>query len=228
MTGTYQFSNVITGLRAGTQYRIYVQDANGCTGNTALITVGQPAALTSVTTTTPPSCIGLSNGSATIVPASGVIPFTYKYSSAGAYQSSNTFDTLTGGTAFRLYFRDATGCVGVGDYTILPESTNPCTTRLWQQAKTTTERFNRLSVTLSPNPSSHQFTLIAHSANTQPIAMRVMDVTGKTWYQTKGQAEQSFRFGASFVPGIYLVEVRQGNEVKTVKSSEIVVMSYKL
>ena len=220
-SGAYQSSNVMTGLRGGVQYRFYVQDLNGCVGNTALITVGQAAALTSTTTTTPPVCIASPTGTATIVPSSGVPPYTYKYSSASAYQTSNTFTGLLGNTPFRLYFLDATGCVGNGDYTVLADATNPCTTRMGKATTGNPEVAKHLTISLAPNPSNNQFILIAHGASTQPVTLRVMDINGRTLHQAKGQAEQSFRFGASFAQGIYLVEVRQGEEVKTVKAVKI-------
>ena len=220
-TGAYQSSNVFSGLSAGVQYRFYVQDASGCTANTALITLSQPAALSSTTTTTPPVCSGSATGTATIVPGSGAAPYQYKYNLAGTYQSSNTFTGLSGNTSFRLYFQDATGCIGTGDSVTLPDATKPCSSLIGRQAKSNTDISTHLSITLSPNPSSSQFILVAHAAGTQPVTLRVIDIGGKAFFQTKGQTEQPFRFGASFAPGIYLVEVRQGDEVQTVKAVKL-------
>ena len=45
-----------------------------------------------------------------------------------------------------------------------------------------------------------------------------MDAVGRNVYESKGNAEQSFRFGNSFINGIYLIEVRQGDEVKMIKA----------
>ena len=48
--------------------------------------------------------------------------------------------------------------------------------------------------------------------------IRVLDVNGKTLFADKGLPNQSFRFGESFISGTYLVEIRQGEEVKTLKA----------
>ena len=50
---------------------------------------------------------------------------------------------------------------------------------------------------------------------------RVLDINGRTVYQQKGSAEQSFKFGAALISGMYLVEVRQGDEMQTVKAVKI-------
>ncbi len=46
----------------------------------------------------------------------------------------------------------------------------------------------------------------------------VFDVNGKIIYITKGLPEQTYRFGESFAPGVYMIEVRQEGDMKTVKA----------
>ena len=60
--------------------------------------------------------------------------------------------------------------------------------------------------------------LVAHSSNLQPVNIRVIDSNGSNVYSTKGLAEQTFSFGDKFANGLYMIEVRQGNEVKTMKA----------
>ncbi len=45
-----------------------------------------------------------------------------------------------------------------------------------------------------------------------------MDVNGKVVYTAQGRSNQSFTFGEAFMIGMYMVEVRQGNEVKILKA----------
>ena len=45
-----------------------------------------------------------------------------------------------------------------------------------------------------------------------------MDAVGKIVYAAKGNAEQPCRFGNSFANGLYMIEVRQGDEVKMIKA----------
>ncbi len=71
---------------------------------------------------------------------------------------------------------------------------------------------------LSPNPSSSQFKLIAHTVNNNAIQVKVLDVNGKIIYQTKGLPEQPITFGESWISGMYLIEVRQGDEAKILKA----------
>lgn len=54
-----------------------------------------------------------------------------------------------------------------------------------------------------------------------PVQLTVLDVSGRVGYTANGVAENVFTFGQHFRPGMYLVEVRQGNEVKTVMAIKI-------
>ncbi len=47
--------------------------------------------------------------------------------------------------------------------------------------------------------------------------MRVVDMYGRTVYQAKGTANQSYKFGQQFAGGVYIVEIIQGEHVKTLK-----------
>ncbi len=73
-------------------------------------------------------------------------------------------------------------------------------------------------ISLSPNPTANNFTLHVRASRQVSIQLRVMNVNGKTLYTTKGSPEQTYRFGETFAPGVYLMEVRQGDDMKTVKA----------
>ena len=51
------------------------------------------------------------------------------------------------------------------------------------------------------------------------LSSRLIIGTGKyeSLQQMKGAAEQAFRFGSSLSTGLYLIEVRQEDDLKTVK-----------
>ena len=70
-----------------------------------------------------------------------------------------------------------------------------------------------MSVELWPN----LFTLWVYGQRNVPVQMRVPDVNDKSLQQMKGAAEQAFRFGSSLSTGLYLIEVRQEDDLKTVK-----------
>lgn len=49
------------------------------------------------------------------------------------------------------------------------------------------------------------------------VQVRVMDVTGKLLYAAKGSVQKEYRFGKGFKPGMYFVEVVQGDNRSTIK-----------
>ncbi len=78
-----------------------------------------------------------------------------------------------------------------------------------------------LSISLSPNPSNSYFTLRVKATNQEAIQIRVIDVNGKRLFTAKRMAEQAFKFGESFAPGVYMIEVMQGDDVKIVKGVKV-------
>ena len=121
--GTYQSSNVFTGLAAG-NYTVGAKNADGCIGITQVtIAVNDPCAgVTVVVTTTQvnPSA-GQSNGSITAT-ATGGTGFTYSLN-GGSFQSSGTFTGLAAGN-YTVTAKNSNGCLGTA--TVALGSTNPC------------------------------------------------------------------------------------------------------
>ncbi|HSP11757.1 MAG TPA: LamG-like jellyroll fold domain-containing protein [Salegentibacter sp.] len=107
-TGSYGTSNTFNGLSAGT-YTITVKDAKACE-TSQQVTVTQPDALTMATpTSTPVSCNGGNDGTATAGAVSGGNSgYQYKLDAA-TYGTSNSFNGLTAGT-YTIWVKDAKGC----------------------------------------------------------------------------------------------------------------------
>lgn len=101
-------TNVVSGLTAGT-YTLTITDDNGCVGqNTATIT--QPIAPVSATTSsTPASCFGASDGSATVTGAGGTPGYTYQWMPGSL--SGSTITGLLAGT-YTVTATDINGCTG--------------------------------------------------------------------------------------------------------------------
>ena len=99
-------SNIFNNLPAGT-YTIDVTDAIGCTGSTT-VTLTQGAGITATFTTTPTSCSGANNGTITVTPAGGNLPYQYSLN-GGPLQSSNVFNGLAAG-AYTIRVVDVNGC----------------------------------------------------------------------------------------------------------------------
>jgi len=104
---TYLWSNggttaTISGLAAG-NYTVTVTDGNATA--TASVTVAQPAALTTTTSSTQTVC-GQSSGSATVTPAGGTPNYTYNWSNQG---TTATISNLGSGN-YNVTVTDSKGC----------------------------------------------------------------------------------------------------------------------
>jgi len=81
-----------------------------------------------------------------------------------------------------------------------------------QQAAATT-----LSISVAPNPSKTNFVLTVNGENNTPVELRVTDMYGRVVHRARGTANQQYIFGETFAAGMYVAEVLQGRETKTVK-----------
>ena len=198
-----------------------MQDSTGCDRPTNVVSVTQPGKISATYTKVNETCPSTKDGSITATGTGGVTPYQYKLNTTGTYGSSNQFTSLGAGT-YKVYAKDANSCQGVSAVITITPITDPCPppppfARVAAK-DTTSPLFN---ISLLPNPSSSQFRLVAHGGNSQPISVRVIDVNGRNVYETKGQPEQSFTFGDKLSNGIYQIEVRQGDNAKTVKAMKV-------
>lgn len=104
---TYSWSNAATtpqinGLCAGS-YSVTVTSANGCTA-TDSVTISSPPELTLTESNTANTCLG--NGTATVIAAGGVPPYTYQWSNG---QTNATASSLNAGT-YSVTVTDSKGC----------------------------------------------------------------------------------------------------------------------
>lgn len=101
-------TNVISGLTAGT-YTLTITDLNGCqVQSTSVIT--QPAApVTVATSSTPASCFGSSDGTATAVGSGGTGTYTYQWMPGSL--SGALVDSIMAGT-YTVTATDVNGCTG--------------------------------------------------------------------------------------------------------------------
>ena len=109
--GTYQASNVFSGLAAGT-YTVTAKTSAGCLGsNTITLTATNPCSSTNIVLATTvvgnTPCAASNTGSIT-VNASGSTGFTYSLN-GGAYQAGNVFTGLAANT-FNVTAKDLNGC----------------------------------------------------------------------------------------------------------------------
>ena len=212
----FQASKVFKPLKAGI-YRVTIKDSIQCVVTTGNITITAPVGITGTFTKTNATCIGKADGTITVTTSGGKAPYGYKVGLGGNYNDGNVITGLKAGT-YTIYVKDVNGCIGsVGPVTV-GQANVTCLSRGAIAGATAEQGQNGLALVLTPNPSNQQFTLRVFTENKQAVQLRVLDVNGKTLYTAKGSPDQAFKFGDTFVPATYLVEVRQGDVVKTLKA----------
>lgn len=107
-SGTFQTSGTFTGLTAGI-HNVIVKDDVGCSGS-AVVVIAEPAVLTSsISSQTPTTCNGGTDGSVTVAGAGGTAPYTYALDGSSTFQTSGTFTGLTA-AAHSVTVKDNKGC----------------------------------------------------------------------------------------------------------------------
>jgi alpha-N-acetylglucosamine transferase len=78
---------------------------------------------------------------------------------------------------------------------------------------------HQLAIKAFPNPTNSQFNVqLLSNNNTDKVQLRVMDIQGRTVEMMHNlNAGQVVQIGAAYRPGIYIVEMIQGNNRKQVK-----------
>jgi hypothetical protein len=75
-----------------------------------------------------------------------------------------------------------------------------------------------LVVNVTPNPSSSNFTLLTKTVRDEPLVITVTDVVGRVVERRANVAPYTVvQLGNSYRPGLYFVEVRQGNLLEKIK-----------
>jgi gliding motility-associated-like protein len=104
----FQSSGAFSGLGAGS-YTVTVRDANGCTGQQAVLLSSSAAPTVGLSNVVQPAC-GQSNGSFTAQGSGGASPYQYSLDGVN-FQSSGAFSGLGAGS-YTVTVRDANGCTG--------------------------------------------------------------------------------------------------------------------
>jgi peroxiredoxin family protein len=74
-----------------------------------------------------------------------------------------------------------------------------------------------MEVKVYPNPTTSQFNVQVKSSGTEEAVVRVLDVTGRFIKSVKVSSNSNVNLGSDLKAGAYMLEVRQGKEVKTVR-----------
>jgi hypothetical protein len=74
-----------------------------------------------------------------------------------------------------------------------------------------------MDVKVFPNPTTSNFNLQVITADHQEVVVRILDVQGRFIKSVKVAPYQSLSIGSELKSGSYMLEVRQGNNVKTTR-----------
>lgn len=217
--GIYQTSNVFTALKAGT-YTFYIKDSNNCIKSVSA-TITQRAIVSIRLAKTNATCIGGKDGTITATGIGGTAPYQFKFGTGGTYSPVNVFTRLSAGT-YRIYVKDTNNCGNISTTIAVGQDSVQCFALSGKAASfSIKERPSNLEASIFPNPSYSRFSLVVQSPLPQPVEINVTDAMGRIIYRTKGMPQQTFRFGEKFANGIYIVEIRQGKEVKNLKINRL-------
>ncbi|EGV42056.1 T9SS type B sorting domain-containing protein [Bizionia argentinensis JUB59] len=98
-------------------YIFQVTDSQGCTAISSGVVVTPNTAPTLTEIHTNVSCNGGSDGSITVTPANGLVPYQYSIDGGTTFQTSNLFEGLAAGT-YTIIVRDGKNCDGTLPVTI--------------------------------------------------------------------------------------------------------------
>ncbi len=218
--GEYQSSNTFNNLKAGS-YRVFFQDAKGCTGSTEQIIVGQAKPLSSNFSFSNASCPKAADGTISVSPTSGTSPFSYKLSGTSTYQDDNTFTSVTSGY-YRVKFLDETGCEGRTDVIYVGTQSTSCNAaeKTSSMASVKPEIKTDLSASIYPNPTTNSFKLKVSGSIHEAVMIRVFDGTGRKLLEVRKKGTMA-EFGEQLKAGMYFIEVSQGKKVKTLKGLKV-------
>lgn len=211
----YQSNYLFTGLGEGS-YTYYVKDSKGCTAQRDVYIFTNKIFI-SPQVTAAGSCAE-NNGSIRLFFTGGVGPFTYSLDGT-TYQAGNFFSGLSAGT-YTGFVKDSKGCTGQKDIVVGPINCAPPVANNAKGLVTSavTPSVSSLQVQVYPNPGIDEFTLVlsGYTMN-EKVSVIVTDIMGRKVYFSEGTGKQQYKFGRSFIAGLYNLQVIQGTVKKSVK-----------
>ena len=91
-----------------------------------------------------------------------------------------------------------------------------------REVTTTNEIMNttviaKMQVNIFPNPTLDKFTLAVEFGSKENVEILITDILGRKVFQTAGRTNQTYTFGKELRQGVYVVQVKQGKDIRTFK-----------
>jgi len=178
-------------LMADAVFTITVTDAHGCTATTTITESGEDV-----------RCFAGN---------SGVAKVTLCHKTGSAKNPIVTICVDQDAVADHLAHGDCYGAC--------PKNATTCTQPSGAIAQRLDLPDGKLQVNVMPNPTERgtAFNLVVTGKANEEVELRVLNVIGKEVYTTRGAANQTYKFGANFISGVYFVEVMQGGNKQIIK-----------
>ena len=190
---------------------------------------------------------GPSSLTLTATPTNGTTPYTYLWNNGATTASIMVNPSTAGVHNYTATITDALGCIATitkeitvtdircankkvsichGNSNSLCISTNDVSTHLAHGCSlgscentnlSSTPESNELIVTIAPNPTKTEFRIKTVESDNQSVTVTLFDFSGRKIKQFKTNPGQIITTGGELIPGIYIAEIIQGNDKKTVK-----------
>ncbi len=213
-------------------YSMAVKDEMGCgqllTQTVHLVALNS-SDIVGNTTVCPSGSVGATT-TLTIVAAGGTPPYTYSLNGGMFVAASQRYFNVGAGT-YSITVMDAAGCTFTPpSVTVSTVDCGPSTAGNVGGHEVHNARNSSVSpivgkqslvqefeAHLSPNPSPSLFHLQLQSSSNEDVELTVTNIMGMKVYESKGGINGAYDFGANFKNGMYVLQIRQGNTVHTVK-----------
>jgi hypothetical protein len=123
------------------------------------------------------------------------------------------------GDSIRLRYTSGcgNGAIKAQKLSNLLKSGCPPITKLAETKAPATTIANTMNVKVYPNPTTSQFNVQVNTTGAEETVVRILDVQGRFVKSVKVAANQVISLGSELKAGSYMLEVRQGKDVKTTR-----------
>jgi hypothetical protein len=208
------------GITAGNTYNVTAKSSGGCKSlATVAVLIAQPFTPTAPTVTVTQPTVGVPSGTITVT-----TPVTGLTFSIDGTTYTNTTGIFTGVAPGSYNVKAKNACGTVSSATVAVINAIPTSRTAFPTTDTTTivkvdnvNANNLFDVNAFPNPTYTDFKLVLNSTSSESIKVTIYTLLGRMVSTLTFNARQTLSIGNDLKDGTYMVEVRQGANVKTLK-----------